>query len=444
MNWIPPFLIYLDVGIDADERVIRSAYARKLKKIDVEKESESFQILRESYENALRWVRDPARMGAVESAMTAVESVTIYSEDVESTEVLSDELTNNIAPPEQVESVSYQPDVEANEVFSEFISTLAQPPHYLSRIKKSLENSLGDPRLINLEARYIFEWRLVCWLANGWRPGNEALIVIATTRFHWDRDRAHLHRFGWPGEIVEAAIHELTVFKQQDEARLDLQMDVLRKLRLNAPPNRGYLIKYMPLIEQIAASFPVFLPMIADFENVQRWRELESAIPEWRKRLANWRSGNKLEMNDKKDVEYSIWPALVYILILAIGFINFKGLPSGQPNIPSVEKNSKVPHEQNVLDERIISDLTREWANKIRVKVRSHIVIPKGTPLHAKTVYTVIQFEGVGEPIAYLKQSSGFPEYDEAIKRAVYASFPLPRSPTSQVLSIDLVLVSSP
>ena len=62
MSNLPYFFQQYELAADADERAVKRTYARQLKKIDQENDLEGFQVLRESYEHALEWLKYRSRM----------------------------------------------------------------------------------------------------------------------------------------------------------------------------------------------------------------------------------------------------------------------------------------------------------------------------------------------------------------------------------------------
>lgn len=287
------FLDYLGVDDSADERAIRRAYARKLKLIDQEKDAAAFQALREAYEVALQWSRWQQQQNAVPPAEQPDPApASVADAESPSQSALSEaapEAMPETLPPADLATVP--PEVEARAVFEELMAELAAMSSASGWSsdkvhREKLLRCLDDPRLLSIAARDIFEWFVAEILAAGWRPGHEALLVAASRVFCWQDDPRRLTRFGWVGNALNRAITERAVFDQQAEGERKLQRDLIARLRDPAPPSHGELIAKMPQFEWLIARFPVWLPMIASMENLQRWRELDKQVPAWKRRFS--------------------------------------------------------------------------------------------------------------------------------------------------------------
>lgn len=84
------------------------------------------------------------------------------------------------------------------------------------------------------------------------------------------------------------------------------------------------------------------------------------------------------------------------------------------------------------------------WAQAIRDKIRSNIILPKDTPAAISAVFSVVQLPS-GEIIQItLKSSSGFLPYDQAVERAIVRSSPLPKPSDPQHFRRNLELRFTP
>lgn len=291
------FLDYLELDNSADERAIRRAYAGKLKLIDQEADAAGFQALREAYEVSLQWVRWQQQQAAQQAAMsdeeTAAEATPAASEPPVAVQIPVPEPETNpaLAPIGHVLLDATPPEAAAQAVFNELAAELAASSSAAGWASDTVHRDkllrcLDDPRLLSIAARDIFEWYVAELLANGWRPGQEALLVAATRVFAWHDDPRRLLRFGWVGDILNRAIIERTAFDQQAESTKKEQRDLIARLRDPVPPSHGELIAKMSMIERTFSQFPAWFQLITNMENLQQWRELDRQVPSWRRRLS--------------------------------------------------------------------------------------------------------------------------------------------------------------
>ena len=269
---VPPFLAALGLRGDADERAVRQAYARQLKKIDPAADPEGFQALRSAYEVALQWSR---RVRAA-SPPAPLSDPPIPPESAET------------APPgpeaPEVEHGS-DPHAAGNEVFGVF----AQAAHagFVDEpsARRALDTALSDERLINLEARTFFEWRVLCLLLDGWRPGHEFLLGPACACFDWEQDRRRLELFGRAGAALDAAIQEKLAFFRQPPAMFEAQRNLVRSLRNPQIPSKRVLIDEMPPLQGLLQRYPYWLRIVTSEANFhRRWEAWEALDPKDRQK----------------------------------------------------------------------------------------------------------------------------------------------------------------
>jgi hypothetical protein len=347
MTYVPPFFERYDLDINADERDIKRAYARALKKIDQETDPAAFQDLREHYEHALSWMRhrDYQRQLELEeveqasdvvpeqSKLTSASTLTSIPQNTQ-TEAIPAAPPNMTAgvelasEPPQAETIAYVPASEqstiagitdipdtaapqettaesgnpeiasiqdhqaqitlptppelADAVFQELLQTLQHLPQATATAEaasRTLQEFLDDMRLIQIDAKDIFEWRVLCHVVNGWQPGNGELLGAAIQLFQWDKDKQRLQRFGHPGNELDTALIEHTGFIQQEQDAISSQWTVIQRTRNEAMPDTQYLTsKLLPVTEYLIERFPNWLALAGNRENIERWREFARSI----------------------------------------------------------------------------------------------------------------------------------------------------------------------
>lgn len=271
MNDVPGFLLALGLRPDADERAIRRAYASELKKIDQEAEAQAFQRLRETYEAALVWVR--GRPLADAPALAAREVRESQEEPV--------------AEIERIDPASAQPLIEsprpasphenARDVFVAFANRLAEhPPLSVNDAAMLLNVALEDGRLLDMDARFLFEANVAHVLASGWQAGHEHLFEAAAETFEWRKDSARLQRLGNAGHVVDAAIVEQHAHADLPPAHRDLQLKYLDLLRKRFNPGEEAVALGLDHVLQAARLFPNWVRLTSKTDNIAAWQRIDA------------------------------------------------------------------------------------------------------------------------------------------------------------------------
>lgn len=292
------FLERLALAGDADERAIRRAYARELKLIDQERDAEGFQNLREAYDAALFWVRNPHLFDEDDAPpqLAGTEAETM-ADPVSLVKAPGAEHAAEPAAgsPPPAAPASEDAETLGHAVFDEFRQRLPAlaaaatgPIESETPWRHALQTSLDDLRLFGIDAREQFERRVALLLAEGWRPGHEALLVAAIDVFGWADDRRRVLGLGQAGAQIDRAIDERALFDAQDDDDSDTQRQLLRRLRAttDTPPTWRELTLNMATLERMMDLFPTWLHMVVDTDTIAGWRQMEQNMPDWHRVLA--------------------------------------------------------------------------------------------------------------------------------------------------------------
>lgn len=328
MPWVPPFLERLGLGLEAEARDVRRAYARELRRIDQETDPRGFQALREAYEAALQWVERPpdedepegdderheddeaegrgadgagaqdgegapprdedgpprftwreaawaARTRTIEPAPDPEEppSAPGAFDDPAPAAGWSRDRVPSDAPPLAAPA---PPELLARAVFDELYASAGRWS-YENDARDALERAFADPRLAGLEQRVELEALVAARLADGWRPGHEHLFAAALEWFEWRHDGRRLGQLGSAGAAIDPVIEEAVVLRGLEEH--EQYQRVARWLRLGTRPPDDTLEALGPAFELLRARFPGWLRAMAPAEGVTRWAAALAQLP---------------------------------------------------------------------------------------------------------------------------------------------------------------------
>lgn len=271
---VPDFLQRLGLGLDADVRAIKRAYARELKQIDQEHDAATFQDLRGAYEVALRWhawylaQQDSEATGSE----TAPGEAVAEPESAPAAPAAAPASMGAAAAPPMPE-----PQQLARQTFERF--TLACKLLSQGRMRDDvdlwraeLQRQLDHDDLLNITARTMFEALVAHQFLGPWEAGHASLFAAAAIEFDWNHDRRRLHQFGRAGHYLDQAIAERAAFDALSGEESSILRKLLALLREGKAPAPRDLAR-VPTLEKLIERFPRMMELNIAPAVIAQWRE---------------------------------------------------------------------------------------------------------------------------------------------------------------------------
>ncbi|KQV84839.1 hypothetical protein ASD15_06705 [Massilia sp. Root351] len=333
MTALPAFLQRLDVAETADERSVRRAYARELKLIDQETDPAEFQSLREAYDAALHWLRYRSEnTGEGVDVSPSPATVQPKPEPPAETPAHGPATATTASPGAEVS--------QADAVFTAFQQRAAGSAGKMAATddapwERELKLSLADERLSSIVERDAFERMVAELLAAGWQPGHEALLIAAARVFDWNNDRRRVESHGYAGALLNNALEQRAMFDLQTDEVRGQQRKLIERLRRADEPSTRELVLHSPTLETLIARFPEWLALVASVPCIVDWRERNSQVPAWRRKLTftGWRKRASASYGDAQHSTFN-WGWLLVLAFMALVRIANNN-STGSPDTPS-------------------------------------------------------------------------------------------------------------
>ncbi len=448
---VPHFLNRLALDTSADERAVRRAYAKELKLIDQESDAAGFQLLREAYEAALRWAAQhelplPPTSGPAATPAAAAEQAVPHdagrAQDYRHARVPvqhKQEEPSASAPAHD----THAPSADARAVFLEFIEVhkrLAATATQRGNMpwETELRAFLLDPRLDNLAASRLFELQVAELLVNGWQPGHEILFVAAGNIFEWIVDARRLHGAGLPGQRLNHAYTEYQSFMQHDGSLITHLRSFIARLRIPAHPSEAELLRLVPPLTELWQRYPHWMPVITDVVRLRKWQQDERQVPDSARALAamsphDYSADHGVERSGGGGFWKIIRWALCGLFVVSVlgAFVNGSSHrpPSSSDRTQQTSVMNQIPGNEtgtNVVSATRSAGAPemRDIAREIKQQVRYS---PSPQQTGNPTAELEIQIFGDGSVYSVtLRKSSGLPEFDKAIEKAIREVAPYP------------------
>lgn len=245
---------------------IKRAYARELKLIDLEKNPEAFQKLREAYEAALKnaHLAEPA---PVPESLPEQPPMPMPAAAPEPIRVDPQPQAAALPPPVAVQDLIAQ--------LERSIAGIARGRIADDELiwKDEIRHQLEILRPLSLDAQAEFERQVGILLLNGWKHGHEALLVAAAEAFGWSDAGWRWDHLGANGATLDSVLalrHCLEHFAESEHRHFRY---VIRDLRQQYEPTKEALSRDLPYATFLEKHFAPLLSVLVPPGRIDAWRQ---------------------------------------------------------------------------------------------------------------------------------------------------------------------------